>query len=134
MGKMSQKIRPIGVTILAALQAIGGLLFLLGGAGMMMVGSLMPMEGFAMPFLGALAGAVGGIFLILGIISLVIAFGLFTGKGWAWLCSLIFAVIGIILALLQAIGSLGSAILPIVIYLIIIYYLTRSHVKAFFGK
>lgn len=131
---MSQKTRPTGVTILAALQAIGGLLFLLGGAGMMMIGAIMPMGGIAMPFLGALAGAVGGIFLVLGIISLVIALGLFTGKGWAWICSLIFAVIGIIIALLQAVGSLGSAILPIIIYLIIIYYLTRPHVRAFFGK
>ena len=101
---------------------------------MMMVGSLVPMTGFAMSFLGALAGVVGAIFLILGIISLVIAFGLFTGRGWAWLCSLIFAVIGIVLALLPAVGTLGSAILPIIIYFIIIYYLTRSHVKAFFGK
>jgi len=85
-------------------------------------------------FLGAIAGLMSLVFLILGIIAFVLAYGLFTGKGWAWLWSLVFAVIGVILALFEAMSSLGSGLLPIIIYLVIIYYLTRPHVKAFFGK
>ena len=132
---MSGKTRPTGVTILAVLEALGGLVWLLAGAGIMMVGALMPIfgAGLAMVF-GAIAGLMGLVFLIFGIIAFVLAYGLFTGRGWAWLWSLIFAVIGIILALFEAMSSLGSGILPIIIYLVIIYYLTRSHVKAFFGK
>ena len=132
---MSRKTRPTGVTILAALEALGGLVWLLAGAGIMMVGALMPIfgVGLAMVF-GAIAGLMGLVFLIFGIIAFVLAYGLFTGRGWAWLWSLIFAVIGIILALFEAMSSLGSGILPIIIYLVIIYYLTRPHVKAFFGK
>jgi hypothetical protein len=125
----------MGVTILAVLEALGGLMWLLAGTGMMMVGALMPMFGVGLPmFVGAMAGLMGLVFLIFGIIAFVLAYGLFTGKGWAWLWSLVFAVIGIILALFEAMGSLSSGILPIIIYLIIIYYLTRPHVKAFFGK
>ena len=132
---MSQRIRPSGVTILAVLEALGGLVWLLAGAGMMMVGALMPLFGVGLPmFLGAIAGLMSLVFLIFGIIAFVLAYGLFTGRGWAWLWSLIFAVIGIILALFEAMSSLGSGILPIIIYLVIIYYLTRPHVKAFFGK
>jgi len=132
---MSQRIRPSGVTILAVLEALGGLVWLLAGAGMMMVGALMPLFGVGLPmFLGAIAGLMSLVFLILGIIAFVLAYGLFTGKGWAWLWSLVFAVIGVILALFEAMSSLGSGILPIIIYLVIIYYLTRPHVKAFFGK
>jgi len=132
---MSGKTRPTGVTILAVLEALGGLVWLLAGAGIMMVGALMPIfgVGLAMVF-GAIAGLMGLVFLIFGIIAFVLAYGLFTGRGWAWLWSLIFAVIGIILALFEAMSSLGSGILPIIIYLVIIYYLTRPHVKAFFGK
>jgi len=132
---MSRKTRPTGVTILAVLEALGGLVWLLAGAGIMMVGALMPIfgVGLAMVF-GAIAGLMGLVFLIFGIIAFVLAYGLFTGRGWAWLWSLIFAVIGIILALFEAMSSLGSGILPIIIYLVIIYYLTRPHVKAFFGK
>jgi hypothetical protein len=125
----------MGVTILAVLEALGGLMWLLAGTGMIMVGALMPMFGVGLPmFVGAMAGLMGLVFLIFGIIAFVLAYGLFTGKGWAWLWSLVFAVIGIILALFEAMGSLSSGILPIIIYLIIIYYLTRPHVKAFFGK
>jgi hypothetical protein len=132
---MSQKTRPTGVTILAVLEALGGLVWLLVGAGMMMVGALMPIFGAGLPmFFGAIAGLMGFVFLIFGIIAFVLAYGLFTGKGWAWLWSLVFAVIGIILALFEAMVSLGSGMLPIIIYLVIIYYLTRSHVKTFFGK
>jgi hypothetical protein len=132
---MSQKTRPTGVTILAVLEALGGLVWLLAGAGMMMLGALMPLTGVEVPmFLGAIAGFMGVVFLVFGIIAFVLAYGLFTGKGWAWLWSLIFAVLGIVLALVEAMGSLGSAVLPIIIDLIIIYYLTRPHTKAFFGK
>jgi hypothetical protein len=132
---MSQKSRPMGVTILAVLEALGGLLWLLAGTGMMMLGALMPMFGAGLPmFVGAMAGLMSLVFLIFGILAFVLAYGLFTGKSWAWLWSLVFAVFGIILALFEAMGSLGSGILPIIIYLIIIYYITRPHVKAFFGK
>ena len=132
---MSQKARPTGVTILAVLEALGGLVWLLAGAGMMMVGALMPIFGVGLlMFLGAIAGLMSLVFLIFGIIAFVLAYGLFTGKGWAWLWSLVFAVIGVILALFEIMSSLGSGILPIIIYLVIIYYLTRHHVKVFFGK
>jgi len=132
---MSQKTRPTGVTILAVLEALGGMVWLLAGAGMMMVGALMPIFGVGLPmFLGAIAGLMSVIFLIFGIIAFVLAYGLFSGRGWAWLWSLVFAVIGIILALFEAMSSFGSGILPMIIYLVIVYYLTRPHVKAFFGK
>jgi len=125
----------MGVTILAVLEALGGLVWLLAGAGMMMVGALMPIFGVGLPmFLGAIAGLMSVIFLIFGIIAFVLAYGLFSGRGWAWLWSLVFAVIGIILALFEAMSSFGSGILPMIIYLVIVYYLTRPHVKAFFGK
>jgi hypothetical protein len=131
---MSSKTRPTGVTILAVLQALGGLIWLLAGAGMMMVGALLPIAIELPTFFGAITGLMGIVFLIFGLVALVLAYGLFTGRSWAWLWTLIFAVIGILLGLLGAVGSLGSVIVPIIIYLIIIYYLTRPHVKAFFAK
>ena len=130
---MSQKSRPFGVTILAVLEALGGLAYLLGAAAMMALGAFAPMMEVPM-FLSAIAGGFGVVLLVFAIISFVLAYGLFTGKAWAWFWSLVFAAIGIVIAIIEAMGSLGSAILPIIIQLIIIYYLTRPHVKAFFGK
>ena len=101
---------------------------------MMMVGALLPMAMKLPSFFGAVAGLMGGVFVIFGIISFLLAYGLFMGKGWAWLGSLVFAGIGIILALPTAMVTLDAAMLPIIIYLVVIYYLTRPHVKAFFGR
>jgi hypothetical protein len=85
------------------------------------------------------------IIAILGILSLVTAYGFWTGEGWAWTLGLILAVIGLSLGILDLlfffivllegiIVGIIYGIIPIIIYGIIIYYLTRPHVKAFFGK
>jgi uncharacterized membrane protein (DUF2068 family) len=115
------------------LEALGGVVWLLAGAGMTMLGALIPQAGMELPmFLAALADLMGAVFLIFGIIAFVLAYGLFTGKGWAWLWSLVLAVIGVILAIFEA--RVVPIIVPLIINLIIIYYLTRPHVKAFFGR
>jgi hypothetical protein len=81
-----------------------------------------------------------GVFIIIGLISLLIAFGCFKGWGWTWTLGMIFAVIGIIMAIFQAwsygwtTDMVSSAAISVVIELVIIFYLTRKGVKAWFGK
>jgi phage-related protein len=54
--------------------------------------------------------------------------------GWAWILSLIFAVLGIIGSVISlARGGLGP-IVTFVLDVVIIFYLTRPNVKAFFGE
>lgn len=100
---MAEKKRPTGVTILVVLEVLTGLSMLLGGMGMMTLGALGGM--MEVPaFLGMMAGFIGVAFLIFGIISFVLAYGLWTAKGWAWTFSLVFAVLGIIFALIQIVA------------------------------
>jgi hypothetical protein len=111
----SQKHRPLGVTIIAILTIIGGLIFLASGLVLFIIG-------------------IGIILLALGIAYLVMAYGLWKGKGWAWTITLILSAIGIVVALISiAAGNIG-AIVSIVIHGVVIYYLYRPNVKAFFGK
>jgi uncharacterized membrane protein HdeD (DUF308 family) len=111
----SHKNRPLGVTIIAVLTAIGGIIFLASGAVLLLIG-------------------IGFIFLALGVAYLVMAYGLWNGKRWAWTITLILSVIGIILAGVSiAAGNIGS-ILSIIIQAVVIYYLYRPSVKVFFGK
>lgn len=129
--------RPFGVVILVILEVLGAL-GLLGLGSMLMVGAgfiglaaLSEMPGFG----GLIAGlfvAVGAFMLVLGIISLVVAWGLWTGQGWAWTICLILTIISLILSIPGAFAGVG--IIGIIIDIVIIYYLTRPHVKAFFGK
>jgi uncharacterized membrane protein (DUF2068 family) len=111
----SQKHRPLGVTVIAILTVIGGIIFLVSGLALLIIG-------------------IGIILLALGIAYLVMAYGLWKGKGWAWTITLILSAIGIIVAVVSiATGNVGG-IISIIINGVIIYYLYRPNVKAFFGK
>lgn len=77
-----------------------------------------------------LGGVIGGFFILLGLLSFVFAYGLLNGKGWAWTITLIFSILGILINLV----GLPVTILGLAINVIVIYYLTRPYVKAFFGK
>ncbi|MEM2928510.1 MAG: hypothetical protein QXP60_06065 [Nitrososphaerota archaeon] len=135
---MEKRERPLGVTILAILEAIGGIIYLAGilliGLFLGMMTGFMPEEipemGFFGGFLGMIALVGSIVLLILGLVSFLLAYGLWTGKGWAWTLTLIFSIIGILLGLV----SLPVGIITILINVVILYYLTRPHVKAFFGK
>lgn len=127
--------RPSGVTILVILEVIGGLFELGIGALMFsaaaLLGDMMPED---VPGLGGvltgLFSAIGIVLVIMGLIAFLIAYGLWTGQGWAWILCLIFSIIGIIIGIL----SLPGGIIGLIIDIIILYYITRPHVKAFFGK
>lgn len=138
---VSGKNRPTGVTVLGVLQILTGLGSL--GLGFMLavtyafLGSLMASgaEGvtFSAGFGGILvvAGAIiGAILMVIGIANLLIAYGLFKGKSWAWMLCLIFAVISAVFGIL----TFPVGIVTIVFNALIIYYLTRRNVKVYFGK
>jgi len=138
---VSGKNRPTGVTVLGILQILTGLGSL--GLGFMLaatyafLGSLMASgaEGvtFSAGFGGflAVAGAIiGGILMLIGIVNLVVAYGLFKGKSWAWMLCLIFAVISAVFGIL----TFPVGIVTIIFNALIIYYLTRRNVKVYFGK
>jgi hypothetical protein len=87
------------------------------------------------PFLlGGIGIAIGGVLLAIAIASFVVAYGLLKGLGWAWTVTIILSIISIVFnAISIATGNI-SAIISIIISGIILYYLYRPHVKAFFGK
>lgn len=138
------KSRPTGVTIIAILNVISGIIMIAGGAGLAAIGSVLPTMTTVNPNAGgqmALAGvlgaggiAVGAVLIILGIISFIVAWGLLKGKGWAWTVTLILSVISIITSIISLAGGNAGAIVNVIIAGVVIYYLYRPHVKAYFGK
>ena len=77
---------------------------------------------------GAVMGMISGITVVLGLVSFVMAWGLLKGKPWAWTVTLILTVI-------RAVFDLPSMnIVGLIIDVVILYYLFRPHVKAYFGK
>jgi lipoprotein signal peptidase len=70
----------------------------------------------------------GIVLMITGVVSFLLAWGLMTGKVWAWRAALIFVIVGAIANLLS------FHLIGVVIDAIIVYYLTRPTVKQFFTK
>jgi len=149
---MQAQIRPTGVTILGILAIISGIVGIAFGAALLAaslaVGTItsslkdyLTSQGYSMlssyvttSTVAAVLGILGGFSLLVGIFWLAEGWGAMVGKGWAWTLGVIVFVLSIISNILQvAFGNYSSAI-GIVVNLGIIYYITRPHVKAFFGK
>ncbi len=88
--------------------------------------------------LGGLGIAFGAVLVALAIVSFIVAYGLLKGKGWAWTVTLILSIISIVFNAISiaatAATNLIGGIISIIISAVIIYYLYRPHVKAYFGK
>ena len=141
---MEIKKRPTGVTIIAILIIIGGILLLLAGIGGVAVGSLSISQIIGLGFV-----IIGAIILAVGIGYLVVSYGLLKGKRWSWTITVVLLFIGIAINVVSIIifGYLAfdtdtssflttnsGSIAGIIISVIILYYLYRPHVKSYFGK
>jgi len=135
--------RPTGISVLAILAALGGIVCLIGGVALGIIAGAMEeffesaLEDYGTAvipgvgeFLEAVILAIAAVAAIVGILYLIGAYGLWVGAGWAWWLTIILSIIGIIGGIL----SLPAGIITIIIEILIIYYFTRPHVKAFFGR
>ncbi len=180
--------RPIGVTIIAILTIISGIILTFGGISLLAFSAFftsVPIDVFISEqmqqqqqqqqqlqlqeqqdqqelqsaaelqalaeFLGGVGIAIGAIVLAVGVGYLIVSYGLLKGKGWAWIITVILTIIAIAVQIVSGItASMFNAsfiddtnsfvtgiiaqIVGIAIDGVILYYLYRPNVKAFFGK
>jgi hypothetical protein len=150
---LEKKHRPVGVTIIAILTIIGGLVFvgsgitaatfvpfLLSHVSVSKINTTSSGNGAALtsvmisPRLAYVAEGIGVALIAIGIAYLVMAYGLWKGKGWAWTLTIVLSFIGIGLGVGSLVTGNIASIIHLVINGVIIYYLYRRHVKVFFGK
>ena len=121
--------RPLGVTILAILMILMGLLTIVGGIIGLGV-STISSELEVLALFGIMA-------IIIGILLLPAGYGLLKGKKWAWTLSIVLNIIGVILNLTGLAGGesdAGTVIFSIAITALIIAYLMKPSTKAFCSK
>ena len=120
--------RPLGVTLLAALYILGGIVCILFGIGAGVLGTaLLGAVG------SAIGGVLGGVVVIIGLVEFAVAYGFLKGMKWSWWVAMVLYVLGLILSIVAiATGSIG-AIVGLIIDAILIYYMTRPAVKTWFG-
>jgi hypothetical protein len=106
---------------------------------------------------GVILTVVGSFLLVIGIGYLVMFYGLLKGKGWAWTITIILLIIGVAIQIISTttgsvfntslissnsgtantnsvISGMIGGIIGIAINLVVLYYLFRPRVRAFFGK
>ena len=110
--------RPLGVTILAILQLLGGILGIFSGFGIVMLAMLTPSLIFFL--------IIGAVLLITGLLGLIVGWGLYTMKSWAWMLAMILNIINIIIAVISF--DIISLIIPVIIVL----YLNQADIKSRF--
>jgi hypothetical protein len=135
--------RPVGISIIAILAALVGVLCFVGAvilaalstAGGVLQDLIETYGGSFMPFnigslLSAFFLAFAGIAAIVGILYLVAAFGLWTGRGWARML----AIVLLILDIIGGIVTLPGGIVSIIIGGVLLWYFFTPAVKTFFGS
>jgi len=113
---------PLGVTLIALLMLVASI-YLLSSA--IISGTIIYyLSTLYIP--GALLAFIGGFALIIGLIFLLIAFGLWRGMKWAWWIAVLFYGLSVVLSLYY------FSLPPLVVSGLILFYLTRSNVKKYF--
>jgi len=133
--------RPVGISVISVLEALGGALLFIAATALAALSTarsslqdwIETYSTISIPNIGDLIGAIAlgiaAVLVILGIMALVSAYGLWNGKGWAWYLSVILLVLWLILSLL----SLPGGIIGLIIAGLLLWYFFRPYVKAFFG-
>jgi hypothetical protein len=126
------KERPFGVTIIAVLAIIDGVLLVFGGLSFLAFGTFfatVPMQDIVIKlqqqqqqqelqnvaelqaltqFFSSIGFIIGGIILALGIAYLAVSYGLLKGKGWAWTVTIVVSVIAIVVQIISAITTANA--------------------------
>lgn len=137
--------RPTGVSIIAVLDFIGaGICVLFGIAALLGAGFLGAFMSQAQGgnasaggFMAVLGGAISIVFIIIGAISGLVGWGMWTLKGWARIVQIIFAALGLLGALSALLHFSGAMLVGFVIRIaingLIIWYLVKPEVAAAFS-
>jgi hypothetical protein len=136
--------RPTGATVISVIDGIVGVLALLAGL-LLMVGAgvLGGVLGSAAdpnaPGLGAMfAGlgiAFGIIVLLIGVLYLAIAYGVWKGRSWAWMLGVVVAVIATVFGVLGLAGGITvSNILSVALPVLVLYFFWQPEVKRWLGR
>jgi hypothetical protein len=125
--------RPVGITVLAILALAAAIPALIGGLALVGVAAF----GTEVPVPDTFMYAVGAGTLLYAGLSLVLAYGFWTTRSWAWVAGIALQVLGIVTAVSQfASGEryLASMIPGLVLPAVIIAYLLQPRIRAAFDR
>jgi hypothetical protein len=127
--------RPTGITILGILEIISGIIFAIVAIA---IGAIAGMGGYMGGMGGgvmsALGGALAAIFALGAVLSFLIAGALFSGKRWGRTITIVFSIISLIIEAVSLVSGNPFAIASVILNIIILWYMWRPHVIAYFNR
>jgi len=123
--------RPIGVTILAILFIINGVILIgsILGYGIGVPLFLEDWPEMSIEERGFAVYAVVG-----GIIGIAVGGAMFSGKRWAWPAVIIMVIVILAISVILEALRIGMTFWDIVLSVIVLLYMRKSNVKAYFGR
>jgi len=143
--------RPLGIAILAVLDIIVGILAFIGGIAVAAVSTIvddpdvkdMIREAMisagvtdveaVLEILPTVLLVIGVTIFVMGLVGIVVGWGLWTGKQWAWIIGVIFYILAIAISAVSMVWS-PADVIGVIIGVVILYYLFRPNVRAWFGR
>lgn len=104
--------------------------------GRVLAGKSLPVVDLHVPLPLPVSTLVGAFLFFLGLAGLLMVWGMWTGKRWAWKITLVLAILQVIFSVGQ-VYWIGLAVIQelwIALQLVIIYYLYGPQVRAYVGK
>jgi hypothetical protein len=110
----------------------------------LIIGTIMLLEGFTLILLQGLSGILiipsyqinlflKAIYVSIGLLSYIIAYGLWKRKSWSWKTGFFFAFIGALVNFIHLIGAQHHVgIIPFILNAVLIYYLTRPQILEYY--
>jgi hypothetical protein len=130
---------PLGIVILGVLMLLGGLFSIIWGLALGSVGGVSWLSGLlvsdSVQAWGGSAFGAGMWGILVGIVQMITAFGLWARQSWAWLLAVISTGISLIAPVVAlANGSFWSVFALIIPGIIFFYLLFDNDVKRAFGR
>ena len=127
--------RPVGITVLALFEILIGIVGFLASLTIIGFSALLSTLPGLGSFLGTFGLVIGGVALFFSLIWFATGIGFLHGGGWSWTLGMIFSVLSLLGAVAAlAIGLVTGGVVGLFFWGLMLYYLTRAHVKSFFGK
>jgi lysylphosphatidylglycerol synthetase-like protein (DUF2156 family) len=127
--------RPPRVKLLSVRHILVGVLLGFGGLALLAVRFVLSEMFSRVQWLTSTAPLIIGITLVaFAVIDFILAYSLWVGQRWAWIVSLVFAVLGIVITVPSLFVRPGlGEVVALILYLLVVYCLMQPHVQTFFG-
>jgi len=137
--------RPTGATVITIVAGIEGVLLLLAGLllilGTSLIGGLVGSSGAENAgvtggFLAGLGIVLAIIVFVIGVLYLMIAYGMWNARRWSWILAAVVYIIALVFGVLGLTGGVSAygLIVGIVIPAVVLYFLWQPDVKRYLGR